>query len=317
MKFVAASLGWLLLLALLGALATLGFGTALIHHLPPPPLALRLMGGGAAAGFDAFLFGFCFALLPGARRPPGAPRPLGLAQGLWAVLGMAAVMLAASLLINSVLGLEDAVLIVRHAPRRVDFAGGVYLMTNFLAAETAAALFTVSYLHRFSPAQRQDGSATGIAWRPAPARAYAVAALLAAAIVTLVVAMYHLIPPNMAKLQDLPMAKLFSASGPALLPPVIIAIFFAPVLEEIIFRGIAFAGLAARFGTVWAAIISVALFMIVHAPQKIYYPPGFLDVGLVAVAAVLLRLKYHSIRPGILLHILYNGGSMLAVTLLP
>ena len=57
--------------------------------------------------------------------------------------------------------------------------------------------------------------------------------------------------------------------------------------------------------------------MIVHAPQKIYYPPGFLDVGLVAVAAVLLRLKYHSIRPGILLHILYNGGSMLAVTLLP
>jgi membrane protease YdiL (CAAX protease family) len=112
------------------------------------------------------------------------------------------------------------------------------------------------------------------------------------------------------------MAKLFSVSGPALLLPILIATFLAPALEEIIFRGIAFAGLAARLGTVWAAIVSVVLFVVVHAPQKIYYPPGFLDVGLVALAAVLLRLKYRSIRPGILLHILYNGGSMLAVALL-
>ena len=105
------------------------------------------------------------------------------------------------------------------------------------------------------------------------------------------------------------------SSGPALVPPILIATFLAPVLEEIIFRGIAFAGLAARFGTVRAAIVSVALFVLVHAPQKIYYLPGFLDVGLVALAAVWLRLKYRSIRPGILLHILYNGGSMLAVAL--
>ena len=235
MKFVAASLGWLLLLALLGALATLGFGTALIHHLPPPPLALRLMGGGAAAGFDAFLFGFCFALLPGARRPPGAPRPLGLAQGLWAVLGMAAVMLAASLLINSVLGLEDAVLIVRHAPRP-----GRFCRRRLSDDEFPGGGDGCGFVHRQLPAPLQPGATTG--WQrhrhrlaSRPPRAYAVAALLAAAIVTLVVAMYHLIPPNMAKLQDLPMAKLFSASGPALLPPVIIAILFAPVLEEITF----------------------------------------------------------------------------------
>ncbi len=59
------------------------------------------------------------------------------------------------------------------------------------------ALFTVTYLRRFSPAQRQDGGATGIAWRPAPARAYAVAALLAVAIVTVVIVMYHLVPPDL------------------------------------------------------------------------------------------------------------------------
>jgi membrane protease YdiL (CAAX protease family) len=316
MKRLAASVAWLLLLLLLGALAGLAFGAALIHHLPPPALTLRLLGGGAAAGADLFLFGLCFALLPGARRPPRAAQKLGLAQGVWAVLGYAATMLAASLLINIVLGAAQAVLIVNHAHHLIDFRGSSYLLTNFLAVEAAVALFTVHYLLRFSPAQREDGGATGIAWRAAPRRAYAVAALFALAIIAQVIVMYQLAPPDMAKLQNLPMAKLFSVSGPALLPPILIATFLAPALEEIIFRGIAFAGLAARFGTVWAAIVSVVLFVVVHAPQKIYYPPGFVDVGLVALAAVVLRLKYRSIRPGILLHILYNGGSMLAVALL-
>jgi membrane protease YdiL (CAAX protease family) len=315
MKVLAAGIGWLVLLLLLGALAGLGFGTALIHHVPPHAVALRLLGGGTAAGADVFLFGICFALLPGARPPPRAAPKLGLVQGAWAVLGFAAAMLAASLLVNIVLGAADAVLSVHHARHLVDFSGAGYLLMNFLGVEIAAALFTVRYLHSFSPAQRQDGGATGIAWRPAPARAYAAAALLAVAVIALVLVMYHLVPPDLAKLQNLPMAKLFSITGPALLPPILIATFLAPVVEEIIFRGIVFAGLAARFGTVWATLISVALFVLVHAPQKIYYPPGFLDVGLVALIAVWLRLKYRSIRPGILLHILYNGGSMLAVGL--
>jgi membrane protease YdiL (CAAX protease family) len=315
MKRFAAGFGWLLLLLLVGALAGFGFGTALIHRVPPHTLSLRLLGGGATAGADVFLFGLCFALLPGARRPPGAAPKLGLMQSVWAVLGYAAAMQAASLLINIVLGVENAVLIVHRARHLIDFSSSSYLLTNFLAMEAAVALFTVNYLHRFSPAQRQDGSVTGIAWRPAPARAYAVAVLFAVAIIALVIVMYHLVPPDMAKLQNLPMAKLFSVTGPALLAPILIATFLAPVLEEIIFRGIAFAGLAARFGTIWAAIISVVVFIAVHAPQKIYYLPGFLDVGLVALAAVLLRIKYRSIRPGILLHVLYNGGSMIAVAL--
>jgi membrane protease YdiL (CAAX protease family) len=315
MKRFAAGFGWLLLLFLLGTLAGFGFGSALIHRMPPHPLALRLLGLGAAAGADLFLFGLCFALLPGVRPPPGATQKLGLAQGVWAVLGYAVTMLATSLLINIVFGAEQAVLIVHHARHLIDFAGSFYLLTDFLAVEAAVALFTVHYLHRFSPAQREDGGATGIAWRAAPGRAYAVAALSAVAIIALVIVMYHLVPPDMAKLQNLPMAKLFSLSGPALLPPILVATFLAPVLEEIIFRGITFAGLAARFGTVRAAIVSVVLFVAVHAPQKIYYLPGFLDVGLVALAAVLLRLRYRSIRPGILLHILYNGGSVLAVAL--
>jgi membrane protease YdiL (CAAX protease family) len=52
--------------------------------------------------------------------------------------------------------------------------------------------------------------------------------------------------------------------------------------------------------------------MAVHAPEKIYYPAGFIDVGLMAAAAAWMRVKFGSIRPGILLHVLYNAGLLFA-----
>jgi len=134
------------------------------------------------------------------------------------------------------------------------------------------------------------------------------------AIVAIVLIMYRIVPPDLQKLQNLPMAKLFTGTGISLVPLLIIAIFIGPALEEMVFRGIAFAGIAARLGPLWAAIITTAIFMAAHAPEKIHYLPGFLDVGLLALTAIALRLKFHSIRPGILLHILYNAGSMVAAS---
>jgi len=40
--------------------------------------------------------------------------------------------------------------------------------------------------------------------------------------------------------------------------------------------------------------------------------PGFLDIALLALAACWLRLRCQTIRPGILLHMTYNTGPLLA-----
>ena len=145
-------------------------------------------------------------------------------------------------------------------------------------------------------------------------RAYGIALAAAVGLLAIVTALTHVLPPDIDKLRALPMARLFEGSALSVLPLVILATIVAPVLEEIVFRGIAFAGLAARFGPGWAGVITTGIFMAAHAQVKIHYLPGFLDVGLMAAMAVWLRLKFHSIRPGILLHILYNTGSMLLVS---
>ena len=92
-------------------------------------------------------------------------------------------------------------------------------------------------------------------------------------------------------------------------------VFIAPPLEEFVFRGGVFAALATRYSPLTAGIVTTLIFVAVHAPEKIYYPPGFIDVGLMAAAAAWMRVKFGSIRPGILLHVLYNAGLLLAVGL--
>jgi membrane protease YdiL (CAAX protease family) len=314
MKIILFSLAWASGFAVLGGVLLLGLGMVLFHavsHDPEKPLLL-----GAEIGLNVFVLAFCFAALPGARRRLASPPALGLLQGIWGMAGFGICMAAGGLLLVNLLAVGNIVLIARHAPPRFDVANPGILRAAVCAGELAAACWVVWYFRRLGPVRQADGSAAGLAWRPARPRAYADATLYALAIIVFVLALYHFIPPDMTKLASLPMAKLFSGSPLSLLPLLFVAAFLGPVLEELVFRGIAFAGIAARLGPAWAGIITTLLFMAAHYPEKIYYKPGFIDVGLMAATAVVLRLKYRSIRPGIALHIIYNFGSMLAASLM-
>jgi len=305
-----AGLGWIVLFGAIGAAAmVLGFSGDL--HKLPARMALQFAEIGVECGANLAVLAFCFALLPGARRNPASPQPFGLAQGIWGLAGFGIAMVAGDALLANILTVENLILIARHSPARVDLSGAAFLRATALTGEITAALFVAWYLRRLGPARTADGSATGIAWRAAPPRAYMAALAAAVALLATVMALYHALPPDLDKLQTLPMARLFEGSALSVLPLVILATIVAPVVEEIVFRGIAFAGLATRFGPGWASVITSVLFMAAHAQVKIHYLPGFLDVGLMAAVSVWLRLKFRSIRPGILLHILYNTGSML------
>lgn len=316
MKIISSSMagiGWIVAFAALGAAGIiLGFGQ---HHLAPGAhLALPFAEIGAEFGVNLAVLALCFALLPGARRNPAMPQPFGLAQGIWGLAGFGIAMAAGGTLTINVLTLENLILVSRHSPVRIDFSSPGTLRATVLAGEITAALWVAWFVRRLGAAHTRDGSPTGIGWRAAPAKAYAAAFGMAMGIIGIVLALYHVLPPDTNKLQVLPMAQLFEGSVLSVLPLLIVAVFVAPALEEIVFRGIAFAGLAARLGPGWAGVITTLIFMAAHAQEKIHYLPGFLDVGLIAVAAVWLRLKFHSIRPGILLHIVYNSAMMLAVS---
>lgn len=301
-------LGWLLAFGAAGA-ALLPLLSLALAHKPAP--TRQMLSAGAEIGLDAYLFLLFFGVLPGTFRA-GPALPLGPWQAVWALLGFMAMLAAGGLGSYNILILANLGLDAAHAGWHADLSGRDALLAAACGGEAAAALWISWVLHRAGPAQLANGAATGIAWRAASSRAYGAAWLCAVAIIAIVIGLFHIVPPDLRALEDLPSAQLFKGGGWELLPLLALVMLVGPVVEELVFRGVAFAGFARRFGPVWAAAITTLIFIAVHAPEKLHYPPGFLDVGLMAVAACWLRVKFASIRPGILLHVLYNAGLILA-----
>lgn len=318
MKSYLAALGWAVLFALVGAAIFTGAGYALLGPQKMLPSVLRFLAGtGAAEAMLPWSFCLCFGALPGIFARPRPPGPPDLADAFGTLLGAALLMAAAGVLpmlfpINHALflGLQSGRL---HMP---DLQSPLSLQTVVIAGELTVALWLSWKLHRFGDANCEDGSGRGLAWRPAPWRAYGLAIVLSLILLACVALLFRFLPPDTAKLQSMQAAKLLEGPGWALAGILLTMFILAPFVEEILFRGIVFAGLAGRCSPVWAALISSLIFAGVHAPEKIHYPPGFIQVGLLALAACWLRLRCRSIRPGILLHILYNSGLLLTTPFL-
>jgi membrane protease YdiL (CAAX protease family) len=76
----------------------------------------------------------------------------------------------------------------------------------------------------------------------------------------------------------------------------------APVVEEIFFRGFVFAGLRGRYGWRWAALISSALFALIHA-----VPTAILPIFILGYVFAYLYQRSGSIWPAILMHAATNS----------
>jgi membrane protease YdiL (CAAX protease family) len=311
MKKFLAALGWLALFSAAGAGVMLGLATVILPHRLPLAFVPGVAGTGALPGVLAWLIALGFAALPGARRAPGAQASFGLAQGVWGMAGTLLLMLCGAILPYMVAVYLMLIRILQHRPAHLPDRHDIgLLVTSLLASELLAALWLLWYVRRQGPRVMEDGSASGIAWRAASPRAYAMAALGALAVLGLAAVEFVLVPPDLSRVSDIELAQLFQGPPVVAFLAAIVVIFIAPVIEEVLFRGIAFAGIAARLGPGWAVAITTLIFTALHAPEKIYYLPGFADVAAVALLSCALRLRYRSIRPGIAMHFLYNFGML-------
>jgi len=106
--------------------------------------------------------------------------------------------------------------------------------------------------------------------------------------------------------QEFPLEKLFS-SRTASFAIGAFAISVAPVVEELVFRGLLFAIFERAMGSRFAVVTTAVLFAGLHAPEYWHAWNHLLMILVVGMVFSLARGTSGSLTPSIILHIGYNS----------
>lgn len=248
--------------------------------------------------------------------------------GVWAGFGIVVLYLALQVVVSIAVGAAMSVaLSLRDGARSATFglhpnvhAASHLLRTNpdlraVLVAVTVlvSALVVAAVIHRAWPAQWSRADAPGFGFTPpADNRVFAAAVALGIAVpfvgglLTTALAHGHPFHQNivqMARATPVHMRLLLAFA----------AVCVAPVIEELIFRGVLLSGLARRMRMGWAIVITAIVFGCAHLPDFgfVWYPlPELVLLGLVLAW---LRVKSRSLWPAITVHATFNFIAMTAL----
>ena len=77
-------------------------------------------------------------------------------------------------------------------------------------------------------------------------------------------------------------------------------------MEELLFRGLIFGLLSKKMGVWGGSIVTTILFIALHLSKTSIESQQLIGVTILAIAAILLRIKSKSIGPSVTLHCFYN-----------
>ncbi|NBO65100.1 MAG: CPBP family intramembrane metalloprotease, partial [Acidobacteria bacterium] len=86
-----------------------------------------------------------------------------------------------------------------------------------------------------------------------------------------------------------------------------LAVLTAPLVEELVYRGILYAGIEKRFGAPMGVAVVTLLFALVHVPQYWGSVAAISAILTLSLALTLLRSFTGRILPCIAIHLVYNG----------
>ena len=107
--------------------------------------------------------------------------------------------------------------------------------------------------------------------------------------------------------QDNDLMRILRSSRTAVYVVAFLATFTAPIVEEVIYRGILYSAFQRSFGAATAILVVTMLFALVHVPQ--YYPSysTIFLICLLSLILTLIRVKTKNLLPCIVLHTIFNG----------
>lgn len=124
-----------------------------------------------------------------------------------------------------------------------------------------------------------------------------------------------LVPPD-PEMSRGPLAEMATTPGLSQWSWVIIAIIVAPPLEEFLFRGVLFSGIARSWGSTIAALLVTALFVVIHLPETIHYWPSMIAVLVLGITTLGVRIRSESLGPAVTVHTAYNFVLVVTVSFL-
>ena len=183
---------------------------------------------------------------------------------------------------------------------KVDVAqyGTIFLLTQ----QCVFYVLIVGFLFLLATLQHQEPFWRSLGWRKPTAR-QVVRCLLAGGALALAAGVALALRPDR---QSFPLEQLFNSRTSAVAIGVF-AISVAPVVEEVVFRGLLFAIFENRVGMRFAVVTTAVLFAGLHVPEYWHAWNHLVMILVVGIVLSLVRGITGSLTPSIFLHIGYNG----------
>jgi hypothetical protein len=214
------------------------------------------------------------------------------------MVGLAAGIIAVVAAVSSGLDIKDPQVLARAARSAMAPA------TVLGLALSGAMAITLSIL--WFKKEVKDRSKTGGAWVTGKPKAI----FAGLGIGTLVAMGYLIVVVLIHKTTDVstmgPLTRMANQPGVGQMAWILAALLLAPPIEELLFRGVLFGGICRSWGAPWAAIVTTAVFILLHVNEMIHFWPAFVFVAIMAAAALWLRLRTKAIAPSIAVHFGYN-----------
>ncbi len=117
--------------------------------------------------------------------------------------------------------------------------------------------------------------------------------------------------------QETPFEKILKSSREATLLLAIIATFSAPIVEEIVYRGVLYPAAAKSVGMVPAISLVTILFVAVHIPQYYNSVASLTLLLVLSLILTIVRASTGRLLPSVVLHFVFNGIQSVFLVLQP
>ena len=158
-----------------------------------------------------------------------------------------------------------------------------------------------------------DRSANGIGLKPVKREQLFAWSLVGCAVAALFLAVIRWVVPFDQSTPLGPLAAAAAAGGINRVAWALFAVVYAPVVEELLFRGLLLRGFAASWGSAAGGAVVTGLFVMMHLAETIHYWPAIIAILFLSIGTLAARTMTGSLHAAVAVHLAYNVTVTLSV----